>query len=265
MTETAKKQVPAYVSFTTLRNFLDLIRTEGVPPVIDPSMLRHMSGATSSQLRTALKYLGATDDEGVTESALEELAQASDEDRPAVMAKVLKSAYGFLFDGSDDFDLEKGTFRQFDDKFRDQGATGATVVKAERFFIQAAEYAQIPISAYITKGMKTRRTQKKTKKTPTSATKSQNGSSKVNNQKVEERTVEKPKKQLENSLLSGKYGLLHKLQIDHLPENGEWTMEEKDAYTKAYGALLGMLVKVVEPDEEDYEDYYDDDDDDDYE
>ncbi|HIP72137.1 MAG TPA: hypothetical protein EYH05_12165 [Anaerolineae bacterium] len=251
MSEVEKKMVPAYVSFTTLKNFLDLIRTQGVPPVIDPSLLGSMSGSSSAQLRTALKYLGATDDEGRTNDILEELALASDDERPVSMAKILRNAYPFLFDDYNGFDLEKGTFRQFDDKFREQGATGATVVKAERFFLQAADYAQLPVSPYITKGMKTRKISKKAAKPKI------NDSNKAPEEKPEQivpsRKEARPaKRKIETSILDGRYGLLHKLQIEQLPENGEWSREQKEQYLQAYESILNLLVKEVEHEDEGY-------------
>lgn len=260
MAEAIKKPVPAYVSFTTLRNFLDLIRTEGVPPVVDHSMLRHMSGATSSQLRTALKYLGATDDEGNTEEILEELARAKDEDRHVVMAKILKSAYSFLFDGSDDFDLEKGTFRQFDEKFRDQGASGATVVKAERFFLQAADYAQIPISAYITKGMKTRRTPPKAPKKRTPVVDKKQEKKQVEDQRANEQNQNGSQhltgQTFAQFLDSAQYPILS-AYFSQLPEDGVWENEDKKMqWLKGIEMALGFETSVDDEDE-----YYDEDED----
>lgn len=60
-------------------------------------------------------------------------------------AQVLRGSYKSLFQ----FNLERITPRQLADAIGSLGVTGETAKKAQAFFIKAAEYAEIPLSAHV--------------------------------------------------------------------------------------------------------------------
>ena len=250
MSEVEKTETPAYVSFVTLTNTLDLLKADGVPPKFDRSLLPHMSGSAQSQIIVASRALGFIDQEGNTQQVMKDIVYANQQERVELWKQVLKDAYPFLFSPTDDFDLAicaPSTFRQ---KFSDQGISGATLNKAIRFFLQAAEFAKIEVSPHVKNANKTRRrtskpkSQKSTRKTTTSpAPKSENGS-----------TAPKPQQGQTQLAVAKGYEILQAL-LQKLPSDFEWTQNERDRWIMAHTAVLDLHVQVVEDDYDEDEDY----------
>ncbi len=251
---------PGYMAWATLVTFLDTVRTEGVPSHIDSSVLPNMSGTAKSQLRLTLQFLGLVDQNSATSSELAKLANADLDERKVILNRILKQSYGFLFDASNGFDLTNATAKAFSEKFDQYGLNGETKIKAEAFFLNAAKFANIDVSKHITNNRNTRKRRERAKpkavspstpKTSNASEKSQETPAPLGNISASGQGQE---------FLNGKYGLLHKLQIEYLPQNGQWTRQERDDYLDAYNALLKMLVKVTdsvdEDDMEDEEEYY---------
>ncbi len=69
----ASERTPPYISFATLLTFLKALRTDGVPPQIDKSVLRKLSGALQGQLKVALRSLGLMDGKDKPTPKLKEL------------------------------------------------------------------------------------------------------------------------------------------------------------------------------------------------
>jgi Family of unknown function (DUF5343) len=143
----AKKPVPAYVPFKTFSNFTNGLRENGIPSRVDRSAMRGLSGGAQSAIKAAFEFLGLiTSTEEPTEK-LHQLVESSDKDRPAVLAKILREAYPFLFGGS--IDLTRATTKQVEEVFRAQNISGSTVVKSMAFFLACAKEARLPVSPYI--------------------------------------------------------------------------------------------------------------------
>lgn len=138
--------VPPYVSYKTLRTFLEGLRP-GVPRRIDRSTMRTFSGAVQAGLMATLRYLDLIGEDGVPTDKLEPLVTADGEDRSRLMHAIITSSYKFLFD--DGTDLSKATAQEFEERFR-RVASGDTVRKCQAFFLAAANDAGIPLSRFIT-------------------------------------------------------------------------------------------------------------------
>ncbi len=144
MENDAKTSAP-YVPFRTFLNSLDSLASF-MPDQIDSSLWRSFSGGIKSQLIATLKFMSLISGDGTTTSELRELANNSDK-RPELLKGILGASYAPIFAS----DLKKATPAGFDALFR--GAykiEGATLRKAESFFLQAARYAGIELSPLLT-------------------------------------------------------------------------------------------------------------------
>jgi len=104
-----------------------------------------MSGGNQSALLAALKWFELIDDVGAHGERLEDFVKAPEPG--AVLRKMLPQAYKFMSDGS--IQIDRATGSQVEEKFRDYGLTGSTIVKAMAFFISACKEAGTPLSAHI--------------------------------------------------------------------------------------------------------------------
>lgn len=146
-TEPTKPLAP-YVSYKTLRTFLDSLK-QGIPSRIDRSLMSNWSGAVQNQLVAALKYLTLIDDQNMPTPTLRQLAYAEGEERKQLLTGVLRSAYPDLFT-PDDF-LTSATVGHFHEAFQATGAKGDTLRKNESFFLAAAADAGIPVHVRLAK------------------------------------------------------------------------------------------------------------------
>jgi hypothetical protein len=137
--------IPPYLSFKTFQSFIESLRV-AIPSRIDRSVMSSMSGAVQAQLMSALRYLGLVSHNGITTDKLGRLVNSDGAERKKMMHELLMQAYPFLFH---DFDLQKATTRQIEEKFMDVGASGETVRKCFAFFVAAAKEAELPLSPHI--------------------------------------------------------------------------------------------------------------------
>lgn len=147
VTETAKIDTPPYPSYSTFTNFIKGLRETGVPSRIDKSIMGKMSGSGQSALMATLKWLNLIDAVGFPQPNLEALVKADDAQYSATLKTVLEASYGFLTDGS--IALTKATTAQVEQKFRDYGITGSTVIKCMAFFLMAVKDAGIPVGPHV--------------------------------------------------------------------------------------------------------------------
>jgi hypothetical protein len=147
------KVKPPYVSYKTFSNFIDALNQDGIPGRIDSSVMKNLSGTAQAQLKSALRFLGLTDDDDRPQAQLRDLVNAEGEERQQVLLDILTHTYSFLFaSGTGPIDLSGETPITFSAKFRDKGLGGDTVRKAESFFIQLATEAGILVPKRITSG-----------------------------------------------------------------------------------------------------------------
>jgi hypothetical protein len=141
-----------YVAFRTFLNFLDWLK-QGIPQRIDRSFWgARLSGAYGGQLMAALRFLGLIKDDNIPTTTLEQLAQGDREQRKTILRQLLEANYPTVFE----LDLERATPGQLEEAFKRYKLTGETVRKAVTFFVHAAQYADVPLSQFITKRTKTR-------------------------------------------------------------------------------------------------------------
>src|SRR2546427_13172599 len=100
MEERVEKQqkgfTPPYISFTTFQTFLDRQDATALPPQIDRSYIRWLSGTQQAQMLAALKQLELIKETGEVQPSLVELIRAKDDDRKAAMRAVITGHYGWL-------------------------------------------------------------------------------------------------------------------------------------------------------------------------
>lgn len=139
---------PAYVPW---RTFLTAIETleQGLPPRIDKSVFPTFAGSTQTEVLQAFKFLGLIDADSQTTPALSRLVEDK-EQRPDAVRDIVLSSYRVVFDQ----DPTRMTPAQLDAIFRELGVSGATLLKATRFFLKAADFAGISVSSHLTRKMR---------------------------------------------------------------------------------------------------------------
>jgi hypothetical protein len=145
---TSQTQAPAYVAWGTFRNFLNSLRENGLPTQINRSVMSKLSFSAQAQLTTALKSLGLTDAKGAPTPILAELIAADEAGQREVIKKILHRSYGFVFNT---LDLSRATPGELETQFKAAGISGSTVGRAVAFFLSAATFAGIALSAHIKK------------------------------------------------------------------------------------------------------------------
>jgi hypothetical protein len=146
-TESSKIESPPYPSYATFLNFIKGLKETGVPSRIDKSVIGKLSGSTQSALIAALKWLNLIDSVGLPMPKLEELVQADEVKYSETLASVLRESYKFIDDGT--LNLAKATGSQVEQKFREYGVSGSTVIKCIAFFIAAAKDAKIELGPHV--------------------------------------------------------------------------------------------------------------------
>ena len=137
-----------YAPATTLVNFTNEMagKPEMLPPRIDSSIMRGMSGATQSQLLITLRFLGLVEgeDDSTTE-AFSALVTMPEDDRKIWFAEAVRRCYPEAMKLSD----EGGTSGQLAELFENlYGYRGSTRDKAIRFYLQLAQYGDLKTSPH---------------------------------------------------------------------------------------------------------------------
>lgn len=139
------KMLPPYVSYRTFRNFLERMQ-DGIPSRIDRSVMgSYMAGGTVTQLITALKVLQLIEENGKPKDPLEQLVNASGDERRSILEAILRNAYPNVFQ----LDLKRASAQEFREAFKEFTTKEDVVNKCQAFFRQAAEDAGIELSPYI--------------------------------------------------------------------------------------------------------------------
>lgn len=148
--ETAGLRTPPYISFQTFLTLVDDLKTNGLPPRIDRSVLKRFSGGVGGQIQAALKSLGLTDEGNVPTERLARMVNGyGTEAFKAVLKECLAVGYPFLAD----FDLKNGTPSMFAEAFKKGTSAREDVLKkCRRFYIYAAQFCGIEIGTRLTAG-----------------------------------------------------------------------------------------------------------------
>lgn len=145
--ESKKAETPPYPSFTTFTSVIKGLRETGIPDRIDKSVLGKLSGSAQAAIFPALKWLDLIDASGVPTKKLEALVNAEESQYSEVLKSILESQYAFVTDGS--INLAKASGGQVEQKFREYGITGSTVIKCVAFFILAAKAAKFELGPHV--------------------------------------------------------------------------------------------------------------------
>lgn len=146
--ETGKRSIPPYLPFKTLLNFLEKME-QGIPARIDRSYWGvYLSGTNGPLVVASMRFLGFLDGNNEPTEQLEHWVSNPD-GRKEAMSAIIAASYGDVLAGVGN--LGRATSQQLDKAF--QAAfkmEGSTRRKAITFFVQAAQYAGMPVSTYIT-------------------------------------------------------------------------------------------------------------------
>ncbi len=148
MVEKAKNHTAPYASWTSFLNFINKLQESGVPARIDPSVFGNASGSISYSIIAALKSLKLIMDDGIPTPEFSAFVNSTEDQRKAMMEAILKTGYPSLWNGG--IDLATATAGQFDEHLRSTyDVKGSTVDKAAAFFLSAAQFADIKLSAHL--------------------------------------------------------------------------------------------------------------------
>ena len=147
--ESEKKAAsPPYVPYKTFKNFLEKFK-QGVPGRIDRDLMGTMSGASQSQVTTALRYLGFTSENNLPLEPMKAFVVAEGDNRKELLKVALQKSYPYLF--GKQFDISSATASQLRETIEaNTSASGETVDRCIAFLKDAAQDAGIVVSKYIT-------------------------------------------------------------------------------------------------------------------
>ena len=141
-TEAVERTLPPYVAYATFKNFVDSLKTSGLPSRIDKSVMTNLAGGTQSQLIVALRWMGLIG--GKNDNPLADfppLVDAAMTDKwSESLAQLIKTAYADILA---EVDLTTATPSQVFEAIKKTGVDGATATKAVRFFLHAIKDAKI--------------------------------------------------------------------------------------------------------------------------
>lgn len=140
--ETKSKPTPAYAAFTTNKSFLESLKTNGIPSRVDRTVMKSLPGGVQGQVLTGLRFFDLIDDKGKPAPPLKALVDTvGTEEWPAALKEHIYPAYEEIIG---DLDLMTATPGQLTECFRENtSATGATLDKGLRFFLQLLKEAKI--------------------------------------------------------------------------------------------------------------------------
>jgi hypothetical protein len=143
------KSAAVYVGWATFKScILEGLTHGGLPNTINRSVFPGQSGGVQAQLLSSLKFLDLTDEKGKPTKALHDLTVPDESARKQALEAILRARYAAIFD----LGIERTTMDELTKTMADSyGVSGDTKGKAVRFFLGAAQYAGIPLSAYLLK------------------------------------------------------------------------------------------------------------------
>ena len=165
--ETNAKTNPAYAAFATNKSFIVSLKKNGIPSRVDRTVMKGLPGGVQGQVLTGFRFFDLIDDRGTPSPALKSLVDTVDTDEwPAALKEYVYPAYEEIIG---DLDLMTATPGQLTECFRNNtSATGATLDKGLRFFLQLLKEAKIEHGPHLT-DMKVTTTYKRSPK-PTKTT-----------------------------------------------------------------------------------------------
>jgi hypothetical protein len=173
-----RKKTPPYLPFKTFLNSLDTF-SQGMPGILDRTIWRSQAGLTQGLIMNSYRFFGLVDEYDAPTEALHKMVEHP-EQRPGVLRGRIEATYGDLFGN----DLTTTTPKILEDMFVEEYAvTGATKQKAITFYLKAARFANIPLSAFLVNQIRnssTRRKKGRVKGTPAPLAAGENDGSTIN-------------------------------------------------------------------------------------
>jgi hypothetical protein len=211
------------VAWRTFLNFISSLRETGLPSQINRSVMSKLSYSTQAQLLAGLRSLGMTDAAGTPTPILAQLVDADDKNQGAVINRILKDKYAFIFNN---LDLSRATPDELDNQFKKIGLSGSTVGRAVAFFLGAAEHSGVTLSAHI-------------KKNGTSSTSATNASRPARKRRIQAKPDVETKKGA-GAGASHANGFEHSL-LNKFPDfDPNWPEEIKKSWFEGFKQLMDM-------------------------
>ncbi|MFC5066185.1 hypothetical protein [Actinomycetospora atypica] len=138
---------PPYMAFPSFLAFLNMLQERGMPSVIDASLFGSVSKGSVSQTRQALRSLGLVDDDYRATDLFRDLVEADEETRRGLLSLIAHDR----FPEAIELGRRNGTQGQLEEFFTQQGISGSTLQKAISFYLNLAEYANLPVSKYFSR------------------------------------------------------------------------------------------------------------------
>ncbi len=142
MNDKGERATPPHLAFTTFLGGLETL-DQGLPQKLDRTAWPSQSGTNQAQLLRALRFFHLTDGDDQVQRSLDELIVAK-ADRKGHLRTLLEAAYPKLVS----LGGANATQQQLQDAVGEFGIDGATRRKAMTFYLQAADYAEIPVSTH---------------------------------------------------------------------------------------------------------------------
>ncbi len=158
-------RTPPYISFATLLTFLKALKTDGVPPQIDKSVLSKLSGGVQGQMKLALRSLGLMEGDKPTDHMQVLVDAYETPEFEAALRERLKATYPYVFA----LDLMTATPTMLADAFKVTKAREDVLRKCRTFFLHAAKAANVPMGPRIATGSVPRTPSNGTRKRPKAA------------------------------------------------------------------------------------------------
>ncbi|MGD0469132.1 MAG: hypothetical protein ABSA54_12215 [Terriglobales bacterium] len=133
-----------YLPFKTFLSSLDPF-TQGVPPKIDRS-LWNQSGFVQGLIMNAYRFFHLVDVNSKPSPEFQRLVKSKDQARKEEIKKLLAIGYPEVMT----HDLATMTPKMLDEQIERYNVSGDTKKKAATFFLQAAKFAEIPLSNFLT-------------------------------------------------------------------------------------------------------------------
>lgn len=139
----APGRTPPYIAFKTFLTLIEDLKTNGLPPQVDRSVLKRFSGGVGSQLQMGLRSLGLTDDKNRPTEDFRRLVETNDPEEFKILLKpTIERSYPFL----EGLDLRTATPTMFADAFKKGLSAKEDVLrKCRTFYLHAAQHVGIEI------------------------------------------------------------------------------------------------------------------------
>ena len=143
MPQDQSKPAAPYLPWKTFLNSFDVF-SQGIPRRIHRTVWKQ-AGLIQGLLMGAYRFFGLIDDEDKPTSLLANVSKLAPENRPPMVREMLKAAYPAIMS----HDLGTMTIPILNELIERYNVSGATKKKAITFFLQAAKYANLPLSSFI--------------------------------------------------------------------------------------------------------------------